>query len=162
MRSRIVTVALAGALAAACAHGGPAPAPAPAAAAPKDVVAAVRSVLEQWRQAYEVRSEDALAKLYAHDPALVVVLEGTPLVGWPAVEAALKDRVARADEIHVRLADVRVVDLAPTAAVVTAGLTREVKAGATTVTERGTLTLALRKDADAWLIVAEHYSYKHV
>jgi uncharacterized protein (TIGR02246 family) len=161
MRSWIVIVALA----AACAHGGgstPPPAATPATAAAKDTAAAVRSVLEQWRQAYEVRSEDALAKLYAHDGELVVVVEGTPLYGWPAVETALKERIEHADEIHVRLTDTRITALAPTAALVTAALTREVKAGAMTVTERGTLTLVLRKDADAWLIAAEHYSYKHV
>src|ERR1700733_10840610 len=110
MRSLIVIVALA----AACAHGGHSapPASAPGATAvPKDVVAAVRSILEQWRQAYEVRSEDALAKLYAHDGDLVVVLEGMPLVGWPAVEAALKDRVGHADEIHIRFADTRITEL---------------------------------------------------
>jgi ketosteroid isomerase-like protein len=160
MRSWIVLVALA----AACAHGNRSTTPSSgsAAAVPADVAAAVRGVLEQWKQAYEVRSEDALAKLYAHDNDLVVVLEGTPLVGWPAVAAALEDRVGHAEEIRIHLAEIRIVELAPTAALVTADLTRDAKSGATTVTEHGTLTMALRKDGDSWLIVAEHYSYKHV
>src|SRR5689334_19184687 len=60
-------------------------------ATPKEVVAAARATVEQWRQAYEVRSFDALAKLYAHDLDLVVVQDGVPLIGWQSVEGMLKD-----------------------------------------------------------------------
>lgn len=160
MRAALVVAAV---LAAGCPHGGASgPAtPAPVEATPKDVVTAARAALEQWRQAYEVRSEDVLAKLYAHDPDVVVVLEGTPLIGWSSVEAMLKDRLSRSDDIHVRLKDVQVASLAPTVAHVTATMTRDIKSGATTITENGTVTLVLRKQADAWLIEAEHYSYKH-
>ena len=60
--------------------GCPAPKPSettPAAfATPKEVVAAAKGVIEQWRQAYEVKSFDALAKLYSHDIDLVVVQDG--------------------------------------------------------------------------------------
>ena len=133
---------------------------------PREVVAAAKATLEQWRQAYEVRSLDALAPLYAHDLDVVVVVEGTPLIGWSSVEAMLKDRLARAGTIHVRLKDIGVSSLGPTAASVVATMSREVTAGATTVTEAGTLTLALRHDhpaagsGGAWVIVAEHYSYR--
>src|SRR5438093_8467092 len=78
-----------------------------------EVVAAVRCAIEQWRQAYEVRSMDALAKLYAHDLDVVVVQNGVPVVGWSAVEAMLRDRLAHAKEIHVRLKDVQVASLSP-------------------------------------------------
>src|SRR5215510_9807533 len=101
---------------------------------PKEVVAAARGIVEQWRQAYEVRSFDALAKLYAHDVDLVVVQDGHPLVGWPSVEGVLKDRIARYKDIHVRLKDIQVVSLGPTAATATAAMTRELGDGVTTVT----------------------------
>ena len=127
---------------------------------PKEVVAAAKGIIEQWRQAYEVRSFDALAKLYAHDIDLVIVLDGLPLLGWSTVEPVLKDRLAKAKEIHVKLKDVQVASLGPTGAAAVATMTREVSDGVTTVTENGALTLVLRRTADGWQIVQEHYSYK--
>ncbi|HUJ59269.1 MAG TPA: nuclear transport factor 2 family protein [Kofleriaceae bacterium] len=129
---------------------------------PADVVQAAKATVEQWRQAYEVRSLDALAKLYVHDPSTVVVLDGTPIMGWSAIETALGDKLVHAKEIHVRLKDLAVTELAPTVACATATMTREIGDGITTVTENGALTLVLRRDdADAsWRIAIEHYSYK--
>ncbi len=137
--------------------------PGVAAATPKEVVAAARAVLEQWRQAQEVKSFELLAKLYVHDQDVVVVQEGSPLMGWSSVEAMLQDRMTTATAIHVRLKDVQVASLAPSVASALATMTREVSSGATTVTETGTVTLVLRRAEAAgapWLIVAEHYSYK--
>ena len=80
--------------------------------------------------------------------------------GWSAIESLLNDRLGHASAVHLRLKDLRIGPLAATAAVAVAAMTREVSDGATTVTETGTLTLVLRKDADAWLIASEHFSYK--
>ena len=129
-------------------------------AAPTDVVSAAAAAIEQWRQAYEVKSVDALSKLYAHEPDVVIVLDGTVITGWSSIYAMLKDKLAHAKEIHVRLKDVNVKSLAPTIASATATMTREMGDGVTTVTEAGALTLALRKDPDGWKIVVEHYSYR--
>jgi ketosteroid isomerase-like protein len=154
-------VAVALVLAMAGCPGQKAPETTPAASlAPKDVVAAAKGTVEQWRQAYEVRSFDALAKLYVHDLDLVVVQDGLPLMGWSQVEPALRDRLGKAKEIHVRLKDVTVTSLGPTAAAALATMTREVSDGVTTVTEAGALTLVLRKSAAGWQVVQEHYSYK--
>lgn len=131
-----------------------------AAATPQDVITAARGAIEQWRQAYEVRSFDALGKLYVHDRGTVLVQDGTPFVGWTAIEAMLKDRLAHATEIHVRLKEIHVMSLAPTVASAIATMTREVSDGTTTVTENGALTLVLTKTGAGWQIVAEHYSYK--
>jgi ketosteroid isomerase-like protein len=154
----------------ACAHPKDLPETPAKPATPKEVVAAGRALIEQWRQAYEVRSVDALSKLYAHDLDLVVVLDGLPLNGWTSVETMLKDRLAHAKEVHVRLKDVQITTLAPTAAFAVATMTRELGDGVTTVTENGALTLVLRSVIDPektsavaatrWLIVAEHYSYR--
>ena len=148
------------ALLAACPHGKPADTAPAQPQTPKEMIASARAAVESWRQAYEVRSIDALGKLYAHDSDVVVVLDGLPLIGWKSVEASLKDKLARAKEIHVRLKDVTVTQFAPTVAGAIATMTREVGDGVTTVTENGALTLVLRRDADGWKIVAEHYSYK--
>jgi uncharacterized protein (TIGR02246 family) len=149
--------ALALVLAAGCPH----PAPAPVReSTPADVVSAAKSAIEQWRQAYEVRSIDALAKLYAQEPDAVVVLDGQVLTGWNAISAMLKDKLAHAKEIRVRLKDVSVRSLAPTIASATATMNREMSDEVTTVTENGALTLTLRKDPDGWKIVVEHYSYR--
>lgn len=145
----------------ACAHGKPvATAQTTRPVTPDAVVADGKATIEQWREAYEVRSLDALSRLYAHDAQLVVVTDGVPTVGWPQVQARLSDRLARAKEIHVRLKDVVVTSLAPTVASALATMSREIGDGVTTVTENGTLTLVLRNDADGWKIVVEHYSYR--
>src|SRR5437763_626801 len=104
---------------------------------PAVVVDAGKSTVESWRKAYEVRSIDALAKLYAHEPDSIVVLDGQTLVGWGSIELMLKDKLAHAKEIHVRLKDVTVKSLAPTIASASATMTREVGDGVTTVTESG-------------------------
>jgi len=143
-----------------CPAGKPAQTTPAAALAPQEVVSAAKGVIEQWRQAYEVRSFDALAKLYVHGLDLVIVHDGQPLMGWSAVEPVLRDRLGKAKEIHVRLKDVTVASLGPTAAAALATMTREVSDGVTTVTENGALTLVLRRGADGWQIVQEHYSYK--
>lgn len=132
----------------------------PSARTPKEVVAAAKATIEQWRQAYEVRSVEALSKLYAQDVDLVVVQEGTPYLGWSSVESMLKDRVARAETIRMRLKDMQVISLSPELASAVATMTREQTEGATTVTENGTLTLVLRLEGGSWLITSEHYSYK--
>jgi len=129
-------------------------------ATPKEVVAAARATIEQWRQASEVRSFDALAKLYAHDLDLVVVEEGQPTIGWTSVEGMLRDRLARFKEVHIRLKDIQVQSLGETAAVATASMTREQGDGVTTITENGALTIVLRKQGETWVIATAHYSYK--
>ena len=156
MRAAVLTL-----LIVACAHGGDAPQAPAKPATPKEVVDAGRATIEQWRQAYEVRSLDALSKLYEHNPDVVVVLDGLPLIGWSSVEAMLRDKLARAKEIHVRLKDITVTSYAPVLAGAVAQMTREIGDGVTTVSENGTLTLLLhREDDGTWKIVSEHYSYK--
>jgi ketosteroid isomerase-like protein len=139
-----------------------------------DVLAKVLGTIEQWRQAYEVRSMDALARLYAHETGLTVITDGTLQVGWVSIEAALGARIAHATAIRVRIKDPQVTALGPAAAVATAVMAREVTEGATTAAENGVVTLVLRTSGGAapgspreglggdtgWVIVAEHYSYK--
>jgi ketosteroid isomerase-like protein len=152
----IVALALA-----ACPSAKQTPVAPPTPATPVQVVAAGRALVEEWRQAYEGKSFDALAKLYARGPELVVVQDGLPLIGWSSVDAMLRDRLARAKQVVVRVKDVQVTAIAPTAASVVATITREIGDGVTTVTERGTITFVIhRDDAGDWRIVAEHYSYK--
>src|SRR5262245_30068136 len=127
---------------------------------PKEVVAAARTVVEQWRQAYELRNFDALAKLYAHGLELVVVQDGQPLVGWNSVEGMLKDRIHRYRQIIVRLKDIQVAGLGPEGATATAAMTRELTDGVTTVTEAGGRTFVLKREAVTVLVIVEHYSYK--
>jgi hypothetical protein len=72
----------------------------------------------------------------------------------------LKDRLARFKEVHVRLKDIQVQSIGTDAAVATSAMTRELGDGVTTITEFGALTIVLRKEGDAWVIVSEHYSFK--
>ena len=148
--------------AAGCQAGTSAAPAAPRATTSKELLAAARASLETWRQAYEVRSLEALGTLYTHDPSLVVVHQGTAHFGWPSVEALLRDRVSRASSIRLRIKDVQVETLGPDAVSALATLTREVTEGATTAVETGTLTLILWREpgsAGRWLITHEHYSY---
>ena len=161
MRSLLITFAILVSGVAGCPGGGGSKDPvAPSAVTPKEVVSAVKATIEQWRQGYEVRSVDTLAKLYAHDLDVVVVQEGLTMIGWSSVEAYLKDRIARAGQIHIRLKDVQVISLGLEAASAIATMTRELTEGTTTVTESGTLTLVVRRTGDGWVISSEHYSYK--
>ena len=123
-------------------------------------MAAAKATIEQWRQAYEIRSVEALSQLYARNVDLVVVQEGTTFLGWSSVESMLKDRIARTGAIVIRLKDMQVSSLSPDVAFAFATMTRELTFEATTVTEGGTLTLVLRKHDGKWLITSEHYSYK--
>jgi uncharacterized protein (TIGR02246 family) len=149
------------ALVAALAVAGCLPKPAaPAVAPPVGLVDGVKGTIEQWRQAYEVRSMDALAKLYSHDPGLAIVQDGARQLGWAAIEPALRGQLARTTAIHVRIAELQVAALGSDAAVASATMTRESTDGMTTVTENGVVTLALRKDDTGWVIASEHYSYK--
>jgi ketosteroid isomerase-like protein len=152
-------LALAAALPAAGCRSGGAPPAAEAPAMPASQAAAVRGAVEQWRQAYEVRSLEALARRYAQAEDTVVVQQGGQTRGWTAISALLTERLARAKDVRVRLKDVVVVALGQGGASLVAGMTREVSDGVTTVTEEGTLTLTLRDAAGEWVIVAEHYSY---
>jgi len=127
---------------------------------PNEVVTAARGTIEQWRQAYQIKGFDVLEGLYSHEPQLVFVNDGRLLIGWPSVEAMIKDRLARYQKIVIRLKDINVVSLGPTAATATAVMTRELGDEVTMVTEYGALTMVLRRDGEKWLIVTEHYSYK--
>jgi ketosteroid isomerase-like protein len=135
------------------------PAAPPAATTSAEVATAARGILEQWRQAYEVRSVEALALLYAHDPGVSLVIDGTLWLGWSAVEPVLRDRLAGATAIHLRFKELSVSAVGLTGAVVVATLVRERTEAATSVTENGTVTLVLRNEG-GWVIVAEHCSYK--
>lgn len=143
-----------------CPGKGPSEPVGPSATTPKEVVAAAKAAIESWRQAYEVRSVEALSSLYARDLDLVVVQEGTTYLGWSSVEAMLKDRIARVQSIRIRLKDIQAIALSEDVASAVATMTRELTEGNTTVTESGTLTVVLRRENGAWLITSEHYSYK--
>lgn len=135
-------------------------APPPAVPVPADVVGAAKATVERWRLAYEGRNLEALAQLYPHDLDVTVIQEGVATQGWTAIEAMLKDRLAGAKEIHVRIKDQQVLSLGGDAAATVATMTRELVNGGTTITETGTLSLVLRKVGDGWLIAVEHYSYR--
>jgi len=124
-----------------------------------DAVAAARGLVESWRQGWEVRSPDALAKLYPHDLDVILVEQGRAQLGWTAIETYLSTKLAPAKEIHVKLDDLQVFPLDGGAAV-SATMTRETSDGVASVKETGVVTWALRADADGtWRIVSEHYSY---
>jgi uncharacterized protein (TIGR02246 family) len=149
------------ALFAALAAGGcPPRAAAPTVVPPVGLADGVKGTIEQWRQAYEVRSMDALARLYSHDPGLVLVQDGARQLGWAAIEPALRGVLSRAAAIRVRITELQVAALDDGAAVATALMTRESTEGMATVTESGVLTLALRKNDAGWVIASEHYSYR--
>lgn len=153
----LALIAAALALAGCRSGGGPAVAAAPA--MPVNQQAAVRGALEQWRQAYEVKSLEGLGKRYAQTDETVLVQEGAQTRGWTAISTLLAARLANAKDVRVRLKDVVVAPLGEGGASLVAGMTREISDGVTTVTEEGALTLTLRNAAGEWVIVAEHYSY---
>jgi ketosteroid isomerase-like protein len=124
-----------------------------------DDVAAIQRTVESWRQAFEVRSTEALAPLYAQTKDLVVVNQGVVTTGWSAVEAMLKEKLARASQIYMRLTEIK-VSLENGAPIASAALTREISDGVTSVQETGALTMSFGRDGDKWVIVSEHFSFR--
>jgi ketosteroid isomerase-like protein len=116
-------------------------------------------VVEQWKQAWELRSADALAPLYSHGPDLVVVEQGTPTIGWSAVQASLQTRTGQATQVHIQLDTPSVTPLGTDAAIVNVTMSREIDDAGGAVTEHGALTLVVSREGDHWVIVAEHYSH---
>ena len=162
MTRAIPPLLLALALAPACGNRAPAPA-APAVVAtptPEEVVAAGKGLVEEYRQAYEVRSVDALSGLYAHTLDVVLVHQGREWAGWTDVQSYLKGLLQHAREIHLTFSNVTVTALGDDASTAVAGVRREVSDGTTTVTTGGVLTLALRRTGSKWLIATEHFSYR--
>jgi len=138
--------------------------PPPPEEAPKPVTTeeqrtAVAGVVEQYRQAYEVASMDALASLYAQDLDVVLVYEGASYSGWSAVQAFLEKKLAGASSVRMAMKDVSIRGLGPDAAVVTATRESSIGDGSVTLTEKGVLTLVLEKQQGRWMVVAEHFSY---
>ena len=127
---------------------------------PRDAAGQVKQVIEDWRKAYEARDVNALEALYTHDADTLLVSDGVPFIGWPSVDPALKNRMVNTREMHIRLKEVQVSALAPTAAVAIATMTRDSGDGTTSVHEYGALTLVLTKTDAGWRIASEHYSYR--
>ena len=148
-----VALALAGCGAKSC------PAGAAEAGTPGDEVAAAQRSVEAWRAAWEARDAEALYALYDHDDALAVVTQGSALIGWDTIKGQFAERIERAKFIRLKLDDIKVMPVGG-GAVAVANLSREVSDGVTSVTDNGTLTLALRADGERWLIVGEHYSFR--
>jgi uncharacterized protein (TIGR02246 family) len=137
-----------------------APAPTPPRPMPRDAAGQVKQVIEDWRKAYEARDVSALESLYTHDLDTLLVSDGVPYIGWASVDPALRDRMVNTREMRIRLKEVQVSALAPTAAVAIATMTRDAGDATTTVHEMGALTLVLTKSDAGWKIASEHYSYR--
>lgn len=132
---------------------------APAAEVPEDQKTAIEGVVEQYRQAYEVVSLEALSTLYSQDLDLVLVYQGQQHQGWTAVQAFLTTHFEGASEIRMGIKNVAIRSLGPDSVTVTAQRDSSIKNGAITVTETGMLTLVIQKRDERWLVVAEHFSY---
>ncbi len=130
--------------------------------APEDVVTGVKRTVEQYRQAYEVRSLDALEPLYAKGEGIVITHQGKTHRGMSQVAAYLNKLLRRAQYIRMKTSAVTVIALGGQGAAVTATLNRAVGDGVTTVETTGTLTLALKRFQKRWVIVSEHFSYPPV
>jgi ketosteroid isomerase-like protein len=161
----IVTLAAAAALAPACAGGAPRQvsepetSAQPPALAPAQVKEAARGAVEQYRQAYELLTFDGLAPLYVHGPEVEVISQGARHKGWDEVESYLRDLLERANEVRVRVGDLRVIALGPKGAIATAEIERSVRGPVLSVNATGVLSLTFRLEDGRWLIVSEHLSY---
>lgn len=144
-------------------------APLGAAPAPGSVEEAARGVLEQYRQAHEVRSLDALTPLYLDAPDLVRVWQGERTRSWGAIRGQMAVLFSTAEDIKLRVDEVTVLALGQDGATVTASVSRTVDSGATSVRVDGILTLVLRRqdgprgqDGEQparLVIVTEHFSH---
>lgn len=133
---------------------------APGARTPAEATQAARGLVEAWRQAWEVRSIEALGKLYPHDLDVIVVEQGRAQLGWTPVETYLSTKLGAAKEVHVKIDDLQVFAAGEGGAAASATITREISDGVTSTKETGVITWTLRAEPDGtWRIIAEHYSY---
>lgn len=124
------------------------------------VTAGARGAVEQWRQAWEVRSVEALGALYAHNLDVIVVDQGRSYLGWTEVETYLSTKLGAATDVHVKVDDLQIFALGDGAAAASASIVREISDGVVNNSEAGVVTMALRADPDGtWRIVSEHYSF---
>jgi ketosteroid isomerase-like protein len=125
-----------------------------------DVTQGARGLVEQWRQGWELRSVEALGKLYPHDLDVILVEQGRAQRGWTPIELYLSTRLGAAKDVHVKLDDLQVVAAGAAGAAASATITREISDGVATTKETGVVTWTLRAEGDGtWRIIAEHYSY---
>ncbi|MEM9493653.1 MAG: nuclear transport factor 2 family protein, partial [Myxococcota bacterium] len=115
--------------------------------------------VEQYRQAYEVRSLDALTPMYSPTPELVVISQGRMRMGWDSVRTHLTGLLSKATDVQLKISDMRITALGEGGVAVTCKLRRIISDGITTIREDGILTLTMRRDGDRWVIVSEHFSF---
>jgi uncharacterized protein (TIGR02246 family) len=126
---------------------------------PEDMAQAIGGAIEQYRQAYEVHSVEALAGLYTRDLDLTLIYQGRRHQGWTQVESFLSARLEGATKVRMVIKELTVQPLGAEAAVASASLETTIGDDSTTVTENGALTLVFRNIAGKWMVVAEHFSY---
>jgi len=124
-----------------------------------EIVDGATRLVEQWRQAWQLRSADTLKALYAHDVDVVIVSQGRAHLGWTAVEAWLDAEVGRSASVHLAIEGLSIGALGDGAASLVCTLRREISDGVSAASELGQLTMALRAEGAGWVIVAEHYSF---
>jgi ketosteroid isomerase-like protein len=142
-------------LLATCAHAS-APAPVgPPPFNPKEIQATV----EQYRQAWDVLSIDALAPLYFASDDLVLVRQGHAWRGWEAVRGGLADLFRQTTKLELVLSNETINQAGDGGAVVTADVHLTWTSNSVITDQQGALTLVLRRGAAGWKIVGEHYSF---
>jgi len=127
--------------------------------APAVVVSGVKRTLEQYRQAYEVRSLEALAPLYAKGGGIAITHQGKSYRGMASVAEYLNKLLRKSEYIRMSLSNIEVIALSGSSAVAIANINRAIGDGVTTVEATGVLTLALERSKKHWVIVSEHFSY---
>tara|TARA_R110002073_G_scaffold336295_1_gene531829 strand:- start:27339 stop:27827 length:489 start_codon:yes stop_codon:yes gene_type:complete len=132
---------------------------APMSTVPQDQQTAIRGVVEQYRQAYEVGSAEALHELYAKDLDLVLVNQGKVHQGWTSVQAFLTSRLEGASQVRMSIKDISIREFGPDGAILTATRTSSIGDGSVSVTETGVLSLVLQNQEGQWKVVAEHFSF---
>lgn len=131
----------------------------PASTVPQDQQTAIRGVLEQYRQAYEVGSAEALHAVYSKDLDVVLVYQGKVHQGWTSVESFLAGKLEGASQVRMTFKDVSIREFGPDGAILTATRTSSIGDGSVSVTEVGALSLVLQNHDGQWMVVAEHFSY---
>jgi uncharacterized protein (TIGR02246 family) len=126
---------------------------------PVDVARAIEGAVEQYRQAFEVVSPEALGELYTHDLDVVMVHQGRAHLGWSQIAAAQRQRFQDVTKARMVISSLSIQALGEEVAVATANLESTIGDDATTTTEKGVVTLVFRKVEDRWMVVSEHFSY---
>lgn len=132
--------------------------PVASAAPPPALATQAKGLIEQYRQAWEVKSLDALSALYVRTVDVSLVVGGEALLGWTAIEERYKAALAASAVFKLRIEPVAVTAVDQGGVAVVAKVSRIYGDDVTKTEDRELVTFVLTPVEGKLAILVEHRS----